>query len=301
MRDLPPLRALVTFRAVMETGSFARAAEVLSITPSAVSHQVRMLEQSLKKPLFVRRNRAVYPTQAALGYQAVISESFDRIASASRILGSERSETRFMIHCAPSFATSFLMPRLPTFIARFSELDVTLSSGIGEVRLGPEGFQVDIQHMTTPPDDCESVDLAVESYVPLASPSFCASHAPLTPHGVTRVPLIHSLRCPVDWKQWIRHHGEGLPPTRGMQFDRSYLALAAAADGLGLALESTLLASDLIDSGRLVLPFGPRGLTAHAHRLVYRRSERADTHIRAFTEWIMDAVSASQWASVNDC
>jgi len=297
VRDLPPLRALVAFRAVMETGSFVRAAEVLNITPSAVSHQIRLLEETLKKPLFTRRNRAVYPNETALAYHAAISDGFDRIALATRQVGSERSETRFMIHSAPSFATTFLMPRLSSFIARFPELDVTLSSGVGPIRMGPDGFQIDIQHMTTPPDDYEGVELPLEFFVPLASPDFCARHALAGPQTVTRAPLIHSLRCPVDWKRWVGQYGEGHAPTRGMQFDRSYLVLAAAADGLGLALESTLLAGDLIDSGRLTMPFGARGLTASAHRLVFRRKDRSDPHIRAFVDWTLDALTASKWGA----
>lgn len=297
VRGLPPLRALVAFRAVMEEGSFARAAEALNITPSAVSHQVRMLEQSLKQPLFVRRNRTVFPTPTAFGYHAAISDGFDRIAKATQLVGRERSETRFMIHSTPSFATTFLMPRLASFITRFPELDVTLASGIGPIRMGEDGFQVDIRHMSSPPDDCERIDLALELFVPLASPGFCARHALVGPAEVTRVPLIHSLRCPVNWKQWMQRYGEGVPPSRGMQFDRSYLGLAAAADGLGLALESTLLAGDLIDSGRLEMPLGPRGLTANAHWLVYRRKDRNDHHIRAFAEWILQAVQESRWGA----
>lgn len=300
MRELPPLRALLAFRAVMEWGSFARAAESLNITPSAISHQVRMLEQNLKQPLFVRRNRTVFPTEVALGYHAAIADGFERIATATQLVGGKRSEVRFMIHCAPSFATTFLMPRLGAFIARFPELDVTLSSGIGPIRMGAEAFQVDIQHMTTPPDDCESIQLARELFVPLASPDFCARHALVPAASVTRVPLIHSLRCPVDWKQWIKRHGEGTPPTRGMQFDRSYLGLAAAADGLGLALESTLLAGDLIGSGRLVMPLGALGLTATAHRLVYRSKDRGDLHIRAFADWILGSVRDSGWSAGNE-
>jgi LysR family glycine cleavage system transcriptional activator len=296
MPDLPSLRGLVAFRAVMETGSFVKAAELLNITPSAVSHQIRTLEQSLKKPLFTRRNRTVHPTETARAFHAGIMDGFARIEAATRQVVTSRSEVRFMIHSVPSFATTFLMPRLRAFIRRFPELDVTLSSGTGPVRLGPDEFRIDIRdilHMGPTPENCEGVDLAREFFVPLASPEFCAEHALVAPSNLARVPLIHSLRSAVHWEQWIARYAEGTSySTRGMQFDRSFLALAAAADGLGLALESTLLGADLIESGRLIMPFGPRGLTTVAHRLIYRREDRDDPHIRAFVEWILDELAA---------
>ena len=100
----------------MEAGSFARAAEQLSITPSAVSHQIRALEDILGKPLFVRARRTVTPTEEAMAYAATIGESFARIAVATSRLGSGSGVRRLTLHSSPSFATQWLMPRLGAFI-----------------------------------------------------------------------------------------------------------------------------------------------------------------------------------------
>src|SRR5687768_13144212 len=98
IRGMPPLKCLQTFAAVMETGTFARAAEQLSVTPSAVSHQIRMLEDILGKPLFVRRNRTVQPTEDAVAYANALGESFTRIAVATSRFSSEGSVQRLMLH-----------------------------------------------------------------------------------------------------------------------------------------------------------------------------------------------------------
>lgn len=289
---LPPLRGLVAFQAVMDAGSFVGAAAHLNISPSAVSHQIRLLESILQKPLFERRNRRVYPTEMAVAYHKAIADGFGRIATATRKLTTAPADIRLTIHSAPSFATNWLMPRLPSFIRRYPELDVTLSSGISPVRMGPDGFLIDIQHMSRVPEACDAIDLAEELIVPLASPAFISSNALNAPEAIAGVRLIHSLRCPARWEQWIARYAENVPYSpRGMQFDRSFLALTAAADSLGLALESTLLAGDLIKSGRLVMVFGATGIKAVAHRLVYRREDRKEPHIRAFVDWIMGQLS----------
>jgi LysR family glycine cleavage system transcriptional activator len=112
---------------------------------------------------------------------------------------------------------------------------------------------------------------------------------------ISNVPLIHSVRCIVQWDQWIaRHAPHVMLPRRGMTFDRAFLGLMAARDGLGLMLESNLQASAMLRAGELVMPFGPNGITALAHRIVYRREDRARPQIEAFVAWIMAEIAAER-------
>jgi LysR family glycine cleavage system transcriptional activator len=295
IRGMPPLKCLQTFTAVMETGSFARAAGQLNVTPSAVSHQIRLLEDILGKPLFARKNRTVEPTEDAVSYANALGESFTRIAVATSRFSSEGSVQRLMLHSAPSLATLWLVPRLGSFRLRHPEIDLTLFAGHEPAKLGDDGFMIDIQYMRPVPEACEGVALCEETIVPLASPVFVARNRLTRVEDIGNVPLIHSARCVVQWEQWLaRHAPHVMLPRRGTTFDRAFLGLMAARDGLGLMLESNLQASDMLRAGELILPFGPLGITAVAHRVVYRREDRARPQIEAFVTWITEEMAADR-------
>lgn len=284
---LPPLQWLLTFRAVMEAGSFAGAAKLLNLTPSAISHQMRALEGMLQRRLFLRVKRTVIPTEEALTYSASIGESFARLVTATSRVASGAGVRRLPIHASPSFATLWLAPRLGQFLREHPAIDIALYASHEPARLGQDGILVDIQYARPVPESCEAVPLVEELIVPLASPAFAAEHRLTGPADIARVPLIHSLRCVVPWDQWSARHAPLVPLNpRGLQFDRAHLALAIAADGLGLALESTLQAGGHLRRGALTMPFGPLGITAIAHRLLYRREDRGNPEIIAFVDWI---------------
>ncbi len=284
---LPPLQWLSTFRAVMEAGSFAGAARLLNLTPSAISHQMRALEGMLGRPLFLRVKRMVIPTEEALTYSASIGESFARLVTATSRVTSGAGVRRLPIHASPSFATLWLMPRLGAFLREHPSIDIALYASHEPARLGQDGILLDIQYARPVPESCEAIVLAEEFILPLASAAFIAEHGLASPADIARVPLIHSLRCVVPWDQWSARHAPLVPLNpRGLHFDRAHHALRAAADGLGLALESTLQAGDLLRQGILAMPFGPLGIPAIAHRLLYRREDRANPEIIAFIDWI---------------
>ncbi|MEI8147377.1 MAG: LysR substrate-binding domain-containing protein, partial [Alphaproteobacteria bacterium] len=154
------------------------------------------------------------------------------------------------------------------------------------------GYMINIQHARPIPEECDGLVLAEETFVPLANPAFVAEHGIETIADIGRVPIIHSIRCVVQWEQWVaRFAPDARLNPRSMQFDRSYLAIGAAADGYGLVLESHLHAADFMRKGSLVMPFGPLGVTAVAHRLVYRREDRDVEEISAFVTWIMEEMA----------
>jgi LysR family glycine cleavage system transcriptional activator len=289
---MPPLQWLLTFNTVMEEGSFAAAARRLNLTPSAISHQMRALEHRLGLKLFLREKRIVVPTEEALTYAGSIAESFARLSAATNRLVSSGGARRLPIHCSPSFATLWLTPRLGAFLAANPAIDITLFASHEPARLGQDGILVDIQYARSVPGNCEALSLGEELIVPMASPAFTAAHRLAEPQDIARVPLIHSLRCVAPWEQWSARHAPGTPlHPRGPQFDRAHLALAAAANGLGLVLESTLQAESHLGRGDLVMPFGRRGIAATAHRVVYRREDRGNPDIRAFVDWLARTVA----------
>jgi LysR family transcriptional regulator, glycine cleavage system transcriptional activator len=287
--DLPPLQWLATFRAVMEAGSFAGAGALLNLTPSAISHQMRALESNLGRPLFIRQNRTVVPTEDAILYAESIRESFARLVTATHRVSAGQGVRRLPIHCSPSFATLWLVPRLGSFIAQHPGIDIALFASHEPSRLADEGILLDIQYGRPVAEHCVFIPLVNETILPMISPAFARKIDLTNPASVvTTVPLIHSLRCLVSWEQWsARHAPAALLNPRGLQFDRAHLALAAAADGLGLVLESTFQAQDFLRDGRLILAFGELGLPLVAHRIVYRRQDQSHPEIAAFVAWVM--------------
>ncbi len=290
LNGMPPLQWLGTFQAVIESGSFAGAAKTLGLTPSAISHQMRALEGMLGQRLFLRDKRQVTPTEEALSYATTIAESFARLMAATNRLATGAGARRLPIHCSPSFATLWLVPRLKDFMREHPGIDIALFASHEPARLGQDGILIDIQYARPVPETCEAIVLAEETIVPLASPAFIAEHHISTLSDIARVPLLHSLRCVVQWPQWSARFVPGVTLNpRGFQFDRAHLALASAADGLGIVLESTLQAGTFLSQRRLVMPFGEVGIPAVAHRLLYRREDEGHSEILAFVDWITRA------------
>ena len=286
MSTLPPLRSLEAFRAVMRHGGFISAAATLGLTPSAISHRIRELERVLASPLFERRNRMAVPTDAAHRYYEAIQEGFDRLEAATRVVSQPSGAEILSIHCSPSFAAQWLMPRLKGFIAAHPEFIVRLSSTPDGVQFGDEVFDIDIQYARPIPAGCDSILLTEECVVPLCAPDYLAGRS--RADMMASATLLHSVRNIVQWQNWLMDFARDIRiSARGMHFDRSFMAIAAATDGLGLCLESTLIAEAEIASGRLILPFGAQGLLTRGHRLVWRGRSVASRKVEAFRDWVL--------------
>ena len=289
MKALPSLRGLEAFRAAMRQGGFHAAARALGLTPSAVSHRIRELERVLGAPLFERRNRRVVPTDAAHRYFEALQEGFDRLDAATRAVAQPSGAEILAIHAAPSLAAQWLLPRLKGFIAAHPEIVVRLSSTPDAVRFGDDVYDIDLQYARPVPFGCDSLAFPEETVLPLCAPDFAGpdGRPPRRGADLAEATLLHSTRNLVQWPEWFAEFAPALPlPPRAMQFDRSFMAIAAAADGLGVALESRLLAERELRSGRLITPLGEGGLTLVAHRAVWARRSRGARKIHAFTDWL---------------
>lgn len=294
MLRLPSFSALRVFEAAVRLGSFTAAAEELRLTQTAISHQVRNLERYLGVHLFHRVGRGVIPTDAGRRYFESLHAAFKDIADATTaILDSGKSDT-LAVHSAPSFATLWLTPRLWQFVSRYPEIDVRVSASPDPVNLLDEEFDIDIQYGKRPEPGMEVVPLAEETIVPLCSPGVAHGINPVkVPEDLARHPLIHSDGCLVHWEDWVkRHPGLDLNLAHGPHFDRSFMSIAAAVDGIGVCLESTFLAQREIEAGRLVLPLGAEGPTITEHRMVVLRDKAKLPKVQTFIAWILDIIAA---------
>jgi LysR family glycine cleavage system transcriptional activator len=292
MSKRPSLNALRAFEAAVRRGSFVGAAGELHLTPSAVSRQIQLLEQQLGVSLFHRVGRSVVSTNAGQAYYREIHAAFRRITAATADLTGSGKSDRLSVHSAPSFATQWLLPRLSQFVRGHPELDVVFWATSPPYDLISEDYDVDIQHGARGTDGLDVMPFPTERIVPMCSPAMAEGMLPIrSPEDLAFHTLIHSDQCLVRWPDWLEQHpGVLLDLDRGLHFDRSFMSISTAADGLGVCLDSTLLARKELATGRLVKPLGDDGPEIQAHRLACLLEKRDLPKVVAFREWLKAAL-----------
>ena len=247
-RKLPPLPALRLFEAAGRHGSFTAAATELGVTPSAVSHGVRALEDALGLPLFHRTPRGIRLTPAGETLLAEASRAFDGLSRCVENLTGSRVRNGLAGSVAPTFATRWLLPRLAALRRRHPSLVLTISTEREHVELGDGRFDFAIRMATAPSGPAEWRRLAPISLVPVVAPDCRLSLA----EALARLPAIHVTAAQEDWAAWARLRGLGPPDlSRGLRFDTIQMALDAAAQGLGVAIARLPVCADDIASGRV--------------------------------------------------
>lgn len=286
---------LRAFEAAGRLESFRAAAAELGLTPSAVSHAIRKLEDQLGVRLFQRQVRSIELTTEGQTLMRYVGEAFDVLR-----LGMEAVSTRaprlLRLHVAPSFATQWLAPRLQRFLTANENVEVRIAASTDYARFSEDAFDADIVYAAastargTP--GLVRISLGEETVLPLCAPALASRIR--SPADLLRETLIHSDNKMLRWPDWFAANRLSTPAPHGLRFDRSFLALSMAADGLGIALESTRLAEREIASGRLVAPLAGQCVDLHytAHFLVYPRSHQANPLITRFSAWLLQELAA---------
>jgi LysR family transcriptional regulator, glycine cleavage system transcriptional activator len=288
-----PLSALRAFEAASRTGSFRAAADDLGLTPSAISHALRGFEKQLGAALFVREGRAIRLTPEGETLMRHVERGFGELQlGIGSIVG--RGPQLLRLHCAPSFATQWLVPRLKRLLTEVRGLEVRIAAGAEYTRFANEEFDADIvygaptasSYGLSPSQAVFILPLGTETVTPLCAPALARSIR--SPRALLQQTLIESDNKKVRWNDWFAANGMIAPAPRGPRFDRSFLSLSAAADGLGVALESTLLAERELASGRLVRPLDNacRDVVYTGHWLVFPRARRYSRPIVLFAGWL---------------
>ena len=275
---------LRAFEAAARTGSFQKAAAELHLTPSAVSHAVRKLEQNLGVVLFEREGRLVRLSADGLALMRHVGPAFADIRRGMDLV-STRGPRLLRVHSAPSFAAQWLTPRLPKFLAAHRDIEIRLAAGTDYTRFTTDDFDADIVYGRPHQEGVVVVPLGEETVTPLCTPRLADSIR--RPEDLFRQVLIESDNKQIRWSDWFEANGLKAPPPHGMRFDRSFLAIAAAASGLGIALESTRLAEREMREGILVAALYERAVDVRyvGHYLVFPRALRRQT-LQTFIQWI---------------
>lgn len=285
------LTALRAFEAATRTGSFRLAADDLGLTPSAVSHAIRGLERDLGTVLFEREGRNIRLTPEGETLMRHVERGFGELHLG---LGSvaARKPQLLKLHCAPSFAAQWLVPRLRKLLADCPGLELRLATGTDYTKFLADEFDADIVY-GVPPSDYGGLKqglivlpLGTEVVTPLCAPSLAASIQ--SPADLLQQTLIESDNKKVRWPAWFAANGLVAPLPNGPRFDRSFMSLSAAVDEIGVTLESTLLAEREIASGRLVRVFGgaSEDISYTGHWLVFPKASRYSASMVTFIGWL---------------
>lgn len=290
MRQLPSFFSLRAFESAARHESFTLAAQELHQTTSAISHQVRALEAWLGMALFLRQTRCVSLTPPGRRLLDQLTAGFDLIEKACCDLRPPAQAQVLSVHCAPSFASQWLGPRLGLFLQAQPAITVHLSSSAEAADLQRDStLDLDIAYGAPPPRPGIVVEsLGPEAVVPMCSPRLIGPGRPLRPADLAGFTLIDSKLNPVQWSDWCAAHGLALPACARPSFDRGSLAIAAAVDGLGIALESRRFAERELAQGALVALDSPafQAIARDTHFLCYRRADQGSAGLAAFRDWL---------------
>ena len=302
----PPLNALRAFESAARLQSFARAAAELHVTPAAISHQVKGLEDFLGIKLFRRRASGLELTHAGRVCQPKLREGFQRLAEAVEQIRATGAPGTLTVDSAPTFAAKWLAPRLHRFVAAHRGLDVRINASTRLI--DPSVDDVGLENQSGPPPEDADISIRFGSgeypgmrvdrllkvdVTPMCSARLMKERALHDPGDLRKQVLIHDI-IPSDdgrplWQVWLEAAGvEGVDVAHGLRFNHSGMALEAAADGLGVALSMPQLAAFDLAAGRLVAPFVLRVPLGSAYYLVSpgERSDRSE--VAAFRRWIME-------------
>ncbi|MCU5782349.1 LysR family transcriptional regulator [Alcanivorax balearicus MACL04] len=290
-RRLPPLSALRAFEATARLRSAKKAAEELSVTPTAISHQLRQLEEHLGVPLFIRRPRQLTLTAQGQALRAVCTDAFDAIDDVASRLRQTPQRQSVTLSTIPSVAARWLLPNV--CYLREEQPDLNLSLQVTYDVLPLDGIAADmaIRYGHGPWPGLESEKLFDNVFVPACSPALGISqHSDLHHHTLLHYQPATASGAALGWPAWQKlARVTGLDIDAGLALSDDTHIVSAALDGQGIALMSRELIRDELRSGRLVQPFGPE-LLAQPFHLVYPKERLREQGIAAVRDWVMGLV-----------
>lgn len=291
MRHLPPLPSVRVFEAAARHENFTLAAGELGMTQAAVSYQIRLLEERLGVPLFVRSKRRVTLSEAGRRLAPVVSDAFDRLGEGFADLIDE-DESVLAISTAQTFASNWLAGHLGAFQVARPELAVRLQTSNGLVDFARDEADVAIRMGEGRWPGLRRHFLFHHHFTPMCTPDFRDRHDLLEPQDVLRVPRL----TPDDewWEVWLSAAGVALPAERipGIRLDSQATEGQAAMAGHGLGLLTPMFWTAELAAGRLVQPFPLIACERRGHWLVYPEHKRGRAKIRAFREWLLGEIAA---------
>ena len=285
---LPSLKFLKTFHLAATRLSFKAAAEALFVTPSAVSHQIRSLEDQLQVSLFERSSRGLTLTEAGARYFAQIDAVFRRLESVTEQLQVRFGRSLARLHVPAFFASELLLPRLQGLLDATPETDIELDTVLSPLRSHAADADLSIVVGTGPWEGLDAQRLFAQRFTPACAPALLAraairAFADLDSHTL----IVHEARRD-GWDRWAQLNGvQALRPRKLLRVDTMFAAAEAAEKGLGVALVSAPLGRQRFVSGALVRLFAADLDVGESYFLLHRHEDAARREVLALKEWLL--------------
>lgn len=302
MSSLPPLNSLRAFEVAARHLSFKDAADELNVTPAAVSHQIKTLEDWLGTPLFVRLTRALRLTEAGQNALPALTQGFEKMAQAVAVMQSHSESGLLTVSVSPSFGSMWLVPKLDRFRALHPDIEIRIDGTDRLVDIARGDADVAVRYGGGDYKGVQVDLLFTQRNTPVCSPALLAGDLPLRePDDLRHHTLLHVDWKDADasWRMWLLAAGvHNINAARGPHFTQEGMAVQAALDGQGVALIGDKLVEDHLRAGTLVCPFAPDMNTplAFSHYLISPKGLAAGPKVAAFREWLIAELRMSDAA-----
>lgn len=295
------LSKLITFEVAARHESFALAAEELFLTPSAVSHQINLLEKELNIKLFLRLHRKVELTNEGKRVFLALQFSLDYLNTEIKAIQNQALAGSLTIYARPSIAQCWLVPKLSSFTECYPFIQLSILTGNENVNFQRTGIDLAIYFDNQPSFQLDYQYLMDEHIIPVCSPEYAAKFNLMgNLDNLTHCTLLHDCQAwsngtgTDEWNSWAIHFNAHIDSSVGISFDRSDLALIAAKNHLGITMGRKRLVEKEIERGELVMPFPEMYLRCDQHYYVASLKDRKWPKIDAFIDWLKAAVNEEQ-------
>ena len=290
------LSKLITFEVAARHESFALAAEELFLTPSAVSHQINLLEKELNIKLFLRLHRKVELTNEGKRVFLALQFSLDYLNTEIKAIQNQALAGSLTIYARPSIAQCWLVPKLSSFTECYPFIQLSILTGNENVNFQRTGIDLAIYFDNQPSFQLDYQYLMDEHIIPVCSPEYAAKFNLMgNLDNLILCTLLHDCQAwsngtgTDEWNSWAIHFNVNIDSSVGMSFDRSDLALIAAKNHLGITMGRKRLVQKDIETGELVMPFPEMYLRCDQHYYVASLKDRKWPKIDAFIDWLKEA------------
>lgn len=296
-RILPSLTALQCFEAAVRHLSFTRAAQELNVTQSAVSRQIRQLEDFIKRPLFWRHKQRLALTEVGEVYAVAVRELLDRAEAATlQVMAYGSAGGLLTVALPPTFGSRWLIPRLGDFTSRHPDIQLNLVSEIKPFDFAGSAIDVAVHFGDDIWPGAVCHRLMGEVVVPVAAPSLLERWPqPRCPGDVGRHTLLQHVTRPQAWQEWLQacdvNDVDGLV---GPRFEQIHMVIQAAVAGLGIAVLPRFLIQEELTGGRLAVLIDRPVRSRHAYHLVHPERKSDDRRVVAFRDWLLTACAAQE-------
>ena len=294
------LSKLITFEVAARHESFALAAEELFLTPSAVSHQINLLEKELNIKLFLRLHRKVELTNEGKRVFLALQFSLDYLNTEIKAIQNQALAGSLTIYARPSIAQCWLVPKLSSFTECYPFIQLSILTGNENVNFQRTGIDLAIYFDNQPSFQLDYQYLMDEHIIPVCSPEYADNFNLINNlDNLKHCTLLHDCQAwsngtgTDEWNSWAIHFNANIDSSVGISFDRSDLALIAAKNHLGITMGRKRLVQQEIERGKLVMPFQEMYLRCDQHYYVASLKDRKWPKINAFIDWLIEQVKNS--------